>query len=289
MESRAWDINDARQIVGEAEIVSGAWHAFLYTAEEGMLDLNSRIDPSVGWVLQIARGINAAGQITGTGTINGQTHAFLLTPAPSSGTGAWARIDAPFQDFGGVLANGTTKTRTVTLTNAGDAPLTINGVTLAGGDPADFSVGNATGQTIAPGGSTTLTVTFTSNTAGPHAAFLSVSSNAYYSPATVKLVAKGIGVTPRLQPDASTLDFGSVPQGTSATKSLTVTNSGDAALTLTGAIFTGANSGDFTVTGNTAATLAPGASAALTVAFTAGAAGSRGASLTLTVTPSMTQ
>jgi probable HAF family extracellular repeat protein len=33
-----------------------------------------------GWVLIEARGINAAGQITGMGMHNGQEHAFLLTP-----------------------------------------------------------------------------------------------------------------------------------------------------------------------------------------------------------------
>ena len=57
-------------------------HAFLYTSESGMVDLNSLIDPLSGWKLLKAQAINDAGQITGDGQIGGQTHSFLLTPIP---------------------------------------------------------------------------------------------------------------------------------------------------------------------------------------------------------------
>ena len=36
--------------------------------------------PGSGWILEQGLAINDAGQITGSGTIGGQTHAFLLTP-----------------------------------------------------------------------------------------------------------------------------------------------------------------------------------------------------------------
>jgi hypothetical protein len=46
------------------------------------------IAPNSGWTLESADAINDAGQITGYGFINGQTHAFLLTvtavPEPGS-------------------------------------------------------------------------------------------------------------------------------------------------------------------------------------------------------------
>jgi probable HAF family extracellular repeat protein len=57
-------------------------HAFLYTSETGMVDLNSLIDPQSGWELQEARGINDMGQIVGAGLLNGEQRAFLLTPVP---------------------------------------------------------------------------------------------------------------------------------------------------------------------------------------------------------------
>jgi probable HAF family extracellular repeat protein len=47
-----------------------------------MRDLNDLIPAGSGWLLLGASGINDLGQITGGGTINGQTHAFLLTPVP---------------------------------------------------------------------------------------------------------------------------------------------------------------------------------------------------------------
>jgi probable HAF family extracellular repeat protein len=46
-----------------------------------MLDLNNLIPSGSGWVLQVANGVNDGGQIVGNGTIGGQTHGFLLTPA----------------------------------------------------------------------------------------------------------------------------------------------------------------------------------------------------------------
>ncbi len=72
--SGANSINNKGQVVGE----SG--HAFLWTQTTGMRDLNNLIDANSGWTLLFAYAINDAGQITGSGLINGQSHAFLLTP-----------------------------------------------------------------------------------------------------------------------------------------------------------------------------------------------------------------
>ena len=77
-------INKAGQIVGESSSSSSnkyAFHAFLYTATSGMIDLNSLLPSGSGWTLTDARGINDAGQITGIGTnAAGQSHAYLLSP-----------------------------------------------------------------------------------------------------------------------------------------------------------------------------------------------------------------
>lgn len=45
-----------------------------------MRDLNTLIAANSGWELQSATAINVAGKIVGTGTLNGQQHAALLTP-----------------------------------------------------------------------------------------------------------------------------------------------------------------------------------------------------------------
>lgn len=53
---------------------------FIWTRRGGMRDLNTLIAATSGWVLNTATGINIWGQIVGSGTLNGQTHGFLLTP-----------------------------------------------------------------------------------------------------------------------------------------------------------------------------------------------------------------
>lgn len=57
-------------------------YAFLYTPQNGMVNLNSLIDPQSGWELSTGSAINDAGQITGLGLIGGEHRAFLLTPVP---------------------------------------------------------------------------------------------------------------------------------------------------------------------------------------------------------------
>jgi probable HAF family extracellular repeat protein len=55
-------------------------HGFIWTTATGWLDLNNLILADSGWVIENVSAINARGQITGRGFINGQYHAFLLTP-----------------------------------------------------------------------------------------------------------------------------------------------------------------------------------------------------------------
>lgn len=73
-------INDSNQIVGFSSTATSASDAIIWTQQGGMKDLNNMIPPNSGWVLVLANSINNAGQITGYGTINGENHAFLLTP-----------------------------------------------------------------------------------------------------------------------------------------------------------------------------------------------------------------
>ena len=47
-----------------------------------MLDLNDLVPTGSGWVLEFADDINSSGQIVGEGFIDGEFHAFLLTPVP---------------------------------------------------------------------------------------------------------------------------------------------------------------------------------------------------------------
>ena len=77
--SNAFGINDAGQVVGAANTPNiGPQHAFLYSTGV-MIDLNSLLPASSGWVLDSANAINNSGQIVGTGKHNGVETAFLAS------------------------------------------------------------------------------------------------------------------------------------------------------------------------------------------------------------------
>jgi len=80
--SSSWGlaINNSGTVVGFATTRRNDYHAFVSTNGGRMQDLNRLIPPNTGWVLGEANGINDVGQIAGSGTIRGRTHAFLLTP-----------------------------------------------------------------------------------------------------------------------------------------------------------------------------------------------------------------
>jgi probable HAF family extracellular repeat protein len=86
--SQSSGINAWGQVVGGSDIFipsmlsfgpPGTYisHGFLYS--DGRLqDLNNLIPSNSGWLLGAAGGINDRGEIVGTGTIHGETHAYLL-------------------------------------------------------------------------------------------------------------------------------------------------------------------------------------------------------------------
>ncbi len=82
--SEALDVNDAGQIVGFVTNISGLpQRAFLW--QNGvMTDLNDLLPANSGWELRSAEGINDHGWITGWGTFQGVTRAFVLIPEPAA-------------------------------------------------------------------------------------------------------------------------------------------------------------------------------------------------------------
>jgi probable HAF family extracellular repeat protein len=81
--SLAFGLNGFGHAVGDGNVAGPgtAIHALLF--KDGVVtDLNSVIGPPAGWLLVSARDINDSGLIVGTGTLNGRSAGFLLTPVP---------------------------------------------------------------------------------------------------------------------------------------------------------------------------------------------------------------
>lgn len=81
--SYAYGINQSGAVVGHSYTADGALHAFLY-ANGFLFDLNSLIANLGNWVLTEAYAVNDAGQITGSGILNGEQRIFRLTPVGGS-------------------------------------------------------------------------------------------------------------------------------------------------------------------------------------------------------------
>ena len=88
VESIANGINSQGQVVGSADAGSGSTsEAFLWTAQSGMVDLNTMLPANSGWTLFDATGINDSGQITGVGSLNSFSgRGFILTLPPPGGS-----------------------------------------------------------------------------------------------------------------------------------------------------------------------------------------------------------
>ncbi len=82
----------------------------------------------------------------------------------------------------------TSAAKTVTLSNAGYATLTLGGVEVSG----DFSQTNDCGSSLAPGAACSLRIFFSPTTLGPRSGRISITSDASGSPHTVSLSGTGI-------------------------------------------------------------------------------------------------
>ncbi len=179
--------------------------------------------------------------------------------------------------------------QTVTVSNSGNAALSISAVALAGAQAAEYQI--ASGSTCAAGGSVAanascvLKLVFTPTAASARNASLAITHNAVGSPSSVTL--NGTGTTApqaAISLNAATLTFPAQAVGSSsAARSVTVSNSGNAPLTFSGLTLAGTSATDFSRSGSCTptATLAAGASCSVSFSFTPGAVGARSATLTL--------
>jgi hypothetical protein len=184
---------------------------------------------------------------------------FFVVTGSAVGAGSTLSANPGSFNFGNVQV-GSTGTQPITISNSGTSPITISGVTSGG---AGFSeTGLAANQTIAAGGSATMTAQFAPTSAGTAAGTITITSNATNSPLVVSL--SGTGIQGLLSANPSSINFGSLITGNTSTVNVTLTDTGTANVSISGASASGTS---FRMSTLAAQTLTPGGTATFTVTF----------------------
>ena len=183
--------------------------------------------------------------------------------------------------FGDQLVGTTSMPQAITLTNTGNAALAISSIALSG----DFNQSNSCGSGLLAGSSCNIYVSFAPTAAGNRTGALTITDSAPGSPHIVPVAGTGVstvGGTPAVSVSTLSLYLGNPVVGaTVGPRTVTLTNTGDGALTINGCAITGANSADFSFTGCAAGTYSSGAALPIAVSFTPSATGLRTASFSV--------
>jgi hypothetical protein len=243
----------------------------------------------------VAAGANCTISVTFTPSGSGTRTASLniTDNAPGSpqtvsltgtGTSPVVGLSATSLAFGSQSVGTTSPAQTVSLSNTGGAALSISSIAVTGTNASDFAQTNTCGSTVAAGANCTISVTFKPSASGTRTASLSITDNASGSPQTVSLSGTGAAAAaPVVNLSPTSLDFGNLAVGTTSSPQIvTLTNTGNATLSITSIVVTGTNASDFAQNNTCGSTVVAGSNCTISVTFTPSATGTRTASLSIT-------
>ena len=201
----------------------------------------------------------------------GSPHTVSLS---GSGYVTTATVTPSSLSFSTQTVGATSAAQSVTVTNTGANPITVSAVTPTG----DFAeTDNCTAAPVPLSGSCTISVTFSPIAGGSRSGALTISDNAQGNPHIVALSGTALAATAQLS--VSSLNFTALTVGTtSSAQTITVTNSGNGALTMAGV----QAAGDFAQTNNCTSIAANGGTCAMQVTFKPTSSGTRSGTMTLT-------
>lgn len=205
-------------------------------------------------------------------------------------------VDDHSVPFGNVTV-GSTADQTVTVSNAGNASITVGAIAPPAA-PFSIPADNCSGQTVAPSGSCTITVRFSPTAAASSSGSFDITSDGAPSLVTVQLSGAGvaaavpdISVTDSVAPtDDHSVPFGSVTVGTTSSPAVvTIENVGSADLLVNGIALSGTDASDFVLNlnggtspcGSATPTLAASASCTVTAEFAPATTGAKSAALSI--------
>jgi hypothetical protein len=174
-------------------------------------------------------------------------------------------------NFGSVATGTTSAAQTVTVSNPTGSAAAVSSIAATG----DFAQTNNCGSSIAANGSCTVSVTFKPTASGARSGSLTVNAGGVTD--TVSLSGSGVAPGPVLAANPASLAFARTAVGASAgPQTVTISNSGTSAATVSGVSVTG----DFSQTNN-CSSIAVNGTCTVTVNFTPTAGGSRTGTLTV--------
>jgi hypothetical protein len=167
------------------------------------------------------------------------------------------------------------------IKNIGTATLDITGIKITGTNSADFKLTNKCGTSLAVNATCKLSITFVPSLGLPETAFVTIKDNAVGSPHNIGLIGTGEQGTVLVNP--SYLAFGLQDIGiASPAQTVTVANSSNLAVAISGINITGTNASLFTQTNNCPASLPVNGSCTINVTFEPQTNGDFSASLNVT-------
>ncbi len=183
----------------------------------------------------------------------------------------------------GSVTQGTTSTRTVTVSNAGSANCTVNSLSVTGTDLALGAAAPDVPATLIPGGSLAVPVAYAPTGAGPDSGTLAIASTDP-NEAVISVGLSGTGALApvcNIQVSPLSLSFGGVPLGSTVTRSTTITNTGTAECTLGSPSTSGTSEFSLGAAAALPPTLGPGAAATLSLVYTPADLGDDAGTLTI--------
>ena len=194
-------------------------------------------------------------------------------------------INPPLLNSGDIEL-GQQNVQTFDITHTGDAaelPIDVYSVSVEGNDAYEFTVSQSASTSIAPGQTTQFEVTFAPATLGEKTAFIRIEHSAPSSPHLILLTGKAIDVpSSELALSSTEVDFGTVNANTAASKTITLSNMGEAnypPVNVYSIIASGTDPDVFTTDFTNAITIQPGQSKNIKITVNAPIAGKKEAKI----------
>ena len=175
---------------------------------------------------------------------------------------------------------GLTSTQTVTVKNTGNVVISFSSVSLGGTNASLFSDTNNCTSALPVFATCTVTVTFAPTATGTFSGTLSITGTESGTSQTIALTGTAVPPAPAVSLSPSTIAFPNTALGTTASRAITLTNSGNAPLSVTAVTVGGTNASAFGVSNN-CTTVAAGATCTITVTFAPLSLGSLSASISI--------